>query len=108
MQAESFGAQVSFEWLTGYPATINDEAAVEQVKATISRSFGAEAYSEMEKPLMGSEDFSFMLEKVPGAYVLIGNGDSSGLHTSTYNFNDAILENGVRLFCQLAKDCLQK
>ncbi|MCL7998065.1 M20 family metallopeptidase [Brucella sp. 21LCYQ03] len=108
MQAESFGAQVSFEWLTGYPATINDEAAVEQVKATVSRSFGEEAYSEMEKPLMGSEDFSFMLEKVPGAYVLIGNGDSSGLHTSTYNFNDDILENGVRLFCQLAKDCLQK
>lgn len=54
--------------------------------------------------MMFSEDFSFMLERVPGAYILIGNGESSGLHSSTYDFNDAIIEQGATLFYHLAKD----
>ena len=55
---------------------------------------------------MGSEDFSFLLEMVPGAYVLIGNGDSAGLHTTQYDFNDAILERGATFFCEMARSIL--
>jgi hippurate hydrolase len=56
--------------------------------------------------MMGSEDFSFLLEAVPGAYIFLGNGDSSGLHTSRYDFNDEILERGAGFFHLLAKSSL--
>lgn len=106
MQAASYGADVNFDWMTGYPATINDAKAFEQARATVFLHFGKDSFEELDKPFMGSEDFSFMLEKTAGAYFLIGNGDSSGLHTATYDFNDEILERGVSFFCHLAKDIL--
>jgi hippurate hydrolase len=89
-----------------YPATINDADAVEDARAVIAETFGTDAYVELPEPLMGSEDFSFLLEKVPGAYVLIGNGDSSGLHTTHYDFNDDILERGAPYFYHLARAAL--
>ena len=107
MQAGSYGADVSFEWMTGYPATINDATAFEQAKATIIEHYGEGSFEELALPFMGSEDFSFMLEKTAGAYLLIGNGDSAGLHTATYNFNDEILERGVSFFHNIAKDTLR-
>ncbi|KRB55135.1 amidohydrolase [Rhizobium sp. Root708] len=105
-QAKSFGADVQFDWQMGYPATINDPEAVRVAEATIAAHFGDAASTRLPVPLMGSEDFSFLLEKVPGAYVLIGNGESSGLHTTTYDFNDGILERGAMFFYHLAKDHL--
>jgi hippurate hydrolase len=106
LQARSYGAGISFDWQVGYPATINDGQAVEVAKSTIVRRFGEDTFTELDLPLMGSEDFSFLLEKVPGAYVLIGNGHSAGLHTTTYDFNDDILERGAMYFYHLAKDRL--
>ncbi len=106
LQAESYNAEAVFDWQVGYPATINDAEAVEDARAVIADTFGADAYVELPEPLMGSEDFSFLLEKVPGAYVLIGNGDSSGLHTTRYDFNDDILERGATYFYQLARAAL--
>ncbi|ENN88082.1 Hippurate hydrolase [Rhizobium freirei PRF 81] len=105
-QAKSYGADISFDWHVGYPATINDRRAVEAAKSMIVQRFGEDAFVDLDLPLMGSEDFSFLLEKVPGAYVLIGNGDSAGLHTTTYDFNDDILERGTMYFYYLAKDRL--
>jgi hippurate hydrolase len=105
-QAKSYNAEVALDWQVGYPATINDAEAVRAAKSTITQHFGEDAFVELDLPLMGSEDFSFLLEKVPGAYVLIGNGDSSGLHTTTYDFNDDILERGAMYFYHLAKDRL--
>ncbi|OCJ13259.1 amidohydrolase [Rhizobium sp. AC44/96] len=105
-QAKSYDADIAFKWDVGYPATINDADAVSAAVSTITTHFGEEAFAEMDMPLMGSEDFSFLLEKVPGAYVLIGNGDSAGLHTTKYDFNDAILERGSLYFYRLAKDHL--
>ncbi|UWU25904.1 M20 family metallopeptidase (plasmid) [Rhizobium sp. CB3060] len=103
-QARSFNAEVDFAWEVGYPATINAPAEVDRAAASISRHFGADAFTWLDSPMMFSEDFSFMLERVPGAYILIGNGNSSGLHSKTYDFNDAILERGAALFYHLAKD----
>lgn len=105
-QAESFGAGVIFEWQVGYPATVNHPEPVETVRDIVTREYGAEAYIDLPTPSMGSEDFSFMLNKVPGAYVLIGNGDSSGLHTAKYDFNDEAIEPGVTFFCGLARSLL--
>ncbi|MDR0251854.1 MAG: amidohydrolase [Brucellaceae bacterium] len=104
--AEGLGCRAEFRWLTGYPPTINDADAVEDAGRAARDLFGPDAVIELEHPSMGSEDFSFMLEQVSGAYVLIGNGDSMGLHTSTYDFNDGLLDPGsaylhklVRCYC---------
>jgi hippurate hydrolase len=102
-QAESYGATASLSWQVGYPPTINNPAASEMVQQVVTRAFGAANFEMRSVPLMGSEDCSFMLEKVPGAFVFIGNGESSALHTSTYNFNDDIIENGVAFFCEMAE-----
>lgn len=103
-QARSFNANVGFTLEVGYPATINAPAEVDRTVACISKHLGEDALSRLESPMMFSEDFSFMLERVPGAYILIGNGNSSGLHSTTYDFNDEILERGAALFYHLAKD----
>ncbi|KOF19452.1 amidohydrolase [Ensifer adhaerens] len=105
-QAQSFNVDVTFGWQVGYPATINNADAVGEARAVIIEKFGEESFVELAQPLMGSEDFSFLLEEVPGAYVLIGNGDSSGLHTTRYDFNDDILERGAMYFYHLARSAL--
>ena len=50
---------------------------------------------------MGAEDFSYMLEKRPGAYILLGNGDTAGVHHPAYDFNDAALLYGVSLWVRM-------
>lgn len=103
LQAESYGASAKFKWLTGYPAVINTPQAVGELREAISEEFGPDRAEELNLPMMGSEDFSFFLEKVPGAYAFIGNGASEGLHTSGYDFNDQLLPIGARLFHRLVQ-----
>ncbi|UCA45447.1 M20 aminoacylase family protein [Pseudochrobactrum sp. XF203] len=105
-QAKSYQAEVQLDWAVGYPATINNKQAYELARDVAVASFGEDAFEELDVPMMGSEDFSFLLEAVPGAYIFLGNGDSSGLHTSRYNFNDEILERGASFFHQMAKSSL--
>ncbi|RYE82872.1 MAG: M20/M25/M40 family metallo-hydrolase, partial [Hyphomicrobiales bacterium] len=57
-------------------------------------------------PLMGGEDFSYMLEKRPGAFIFIGNGDSAGLHNARYNFNDEAIPYGVSYWTRLVERAL--
>ena len=57
---------------------------------------------------MGGEDFAFFLQKVPGSYFLLGNGDTSLVHTPTYNFNDEILPLGASIFSRLVETRLSK
>ena len=58
------------------------------------------------KPMMGAEDFAFVLERAPGAYVLVGNGDSAMLHNPKYDFNDAAIAHGVAYWAELARTVL--
>ncbi|MBC8075937.1 MAG: M20/M25/M40 family metallo-hydrolase, partial [Chloroflexales bacterium] len=58
------------------------------------------------RPLMTAEDFSFMLQARPGAYIWIGNGDTAGLHTPRYDFNDAILTTGAAFWVRLVEAAL--
>lgn len=105
-QAKSYQADVQLDWAVGYPATINNTHAYELAREVAIAGFGVEGFEELDVPMMGSEDFSFMLEAVPGAYIFLGNGDSSGLHTSRYDFNDEILERGASFFHLMAKSSL--
>ena len=58
------------------------------------------------KPVMGSEDFSFMLKRVPGAYMFIGNGDTAPVHHPAYDFNDEAIPYGVAYWSELARRVL--
>jgi len=102
-QADSFGAEACIDWQVGYPVTMNDAASVDLAAAVIGDTFGADAFEPLDRPMMGSEDFAFMLEKVKGAYLFLGNGNSAGLHNSRYDFNDALLDRGPAFLHALAR-----
>jgi hippurate hydrolase len=103
--AAAYGATAEVIHPPGFPALINhhDETALAQQVAI--RHFGEDSVA-LAAPRMVSEDFAFMLEKKPGAYLFIGNGPSGELHSPTYDFNDAIIERGAAYWVALAKDYL--
>lgn len=104
--ARSFGAEATVRYARGYPVTVN---AAEQTAfaAAVAGEVAGEAGVDAEAPpSMGGEDFSFMLERRPGAYIFLGNGDSSELHTDTYDFNDAVIPVGVTYWVRLAERAL--
>ncbi|KAB0570452.1 M20 aminoacylase family protein [Brucella pituitosa] len=90
-QAESFGAvaDVNYQW--GFPALINAKAETDFARQVALGTFSSGTVIEDFRPRTASEDFAFMLEQKPGTYFFIGNGDSAGLHSPDYNFNDNIL-----------------
>ena len=59
-------------------------------------------------PVMVGEDFSYMLEARPGAFIFIGNGDSAGLHHPAYDFNDEVIEHGMSYWVKLAETALAR
>ena len=98
------GASHEFDYQRYYPATVNTAAEVEMA-ANAAREVGESVDAEMT-PVMGSEDFSYMLQKKPGAFIFLGGGKGSGLHTDQYDFNDEILVMGARYWCTLAETLL--
>ena len=104
--AASFGAEARVRYARGYPVTVN---AREQTAfaAEVARDVaGEERVDDDVPPSMGGEDFSFMLEARPGAYIFLGNGDSSELHTDTYDFNDEVIPVGASYWVRLAEKAL--
>ncbi|MES2844467.1 MAG: M20 aminoacylase family protein [Pseudomonadota bacterium] len=94
-------AEITYEW--GYPATVNhpDEAAfAAEVAAEIS---GIDAVDGNANREMGSEDFSYMLEARPGAYLFMGTGPGAGLHHPAYDFNDEAAPIGASFFARLVE-----
>jgi hippurate hydrolase len=72
---------------------------------------GEENVNRQAGPVMASEDFSFVLAQVPGAYIQIGNGDGEGaceVHNPSYDFNDAVLPLGASLFARLVERKLDR
>lgn len=105
-QAASYGVEAQIEWRKGYTVLVNDDRATEfatQVAIKMAPSAGVNPQGPM---VMGSEDFAFMLERVPGCYFLIGNGsgESHGacmVHNPGYDFNDDILSIGAQFWVTL-------
>ena len=99
--AQAFGVIASVIWEAGYPATINSpDETLYAIEA--ARAVSADVSDEAE-PLMPCEDFSYMLQERPGAYMFIGNGNSSGLHTPEYDFNDELIPIGGSWFAELVE-----
>ncbi|WP_409364369.1 M20 aminoacylase family protein [Burkholderia sp. Bp8991] len=105
--AAAYGAHVDVEFFQYYPATVNTPAETALCEAVIRDTFGDERLHPDVPPNMTSEDFGFMLEERPGAYVLIGNAPAGAaapaLHHPTYDFNDDIIPAGVRYWVALAQ-----
>ncbi|WP_347557995.1 M20 aminoacylase family protein [Robbsia sp. KACC 23696] len=109
-QAHSYGAHAVIDYRAISRPLINDRAATDIAIDTITSLVGAARLIHMPDAVMGSEDFSWMTEVVPGCYVLLGNGtDSHGgcaVHNPAYDFNDAALTWGAAYFVALTRRCL--
>jgi hippurate hydrolase len=105
-QAASFGATADVRYPRGYPVLVNHPDETTFARDVAKRHFGEERVHNALRPITASEDFAFMLEKQPGSYLFIGNGESADLHSPHYDFNDAILSDAARYWVHLAQDYL--
>ena len=104
--AASFGATASVRYARGYPITVNSPAQTAFAAQVAGEVVGPERVDDKTAPSMGGEDFSFMLEARPGAYIFLGNGPSAELHTDAYDFNDAVIPAGTSYWVRLAERAL--
>tara|TARA_Y100000590_G_scaffold44050_1_gene46884 strand:- start:598 stop:1767 length:1170 start_codon:yes stop_codon:yes gene_type:complete len=108
--AKSFLAKSEVSILDGYPATINSQKETDIASNIASEIVGKENVESNMKPIMGSEDFSFMLNKIPGAFIFVGQGDekhNKPCHHAEYDFNDEILPIGTSYWIKLVKNLLK-
>jgi hippurate hydrolase len=112
-QAHGCTAEVAIE--DGYPPTMNDPRAVAMIEAIVSERFGAEAYHSIPAPIMGGEDFAYVLEKIPGAMAILGvappDGDASRrppIHNAAMLIDEAVIPRGVALHCAFAARFLER
>jgi amidohydrolase len=104
--AAAHGASVTIAYDANYPVTFNhaEETVIAgDVAAVIA---GDPKVHRAMPPVMGGEDFSYMLEARPGAFIFIGNGDTASLHHPAYDFNDEIIPHGVSYWVRLAETTL--
>ena len=98
---------VNIEVRPGYPSTINDKKSAKFASTVFENSFGINSLNKEEKPTMTSEDFSYMLQEKPGAYIWLGAGENSEkLHSAHYDFNDELLPIGAEYWASLAEKTL--
>ena len=104
--AAAYGVAVEIDYDRGYPPTVND-AAKARFAAEVAREIaGADAVLDDAGREMGAEDFSYMLEARPGAYLFLGTGPGPGLPHPAYDFNDEIAPVGASFFVRLVERAL--
>ena len=104
--AKLYGAQARLTYTRDYPVTRNHAEQTDFAAQVASEVAGRERVDTDVAPVMGAEDFSFMLEARPGAFVFIGNGESAGLHHPAYDFNDEAIPFGTSYWVRLVETAL--
>jgi len=104
--AKLYGAKVTVKYRRGYPVLNNHAAQTEFAAKVASEVAGKDKVDTDMAPVMGAEDFSFMLNARPGAFIFVGNGDSAGLHHPAYNFNDEAIPFGTSYWVKLVETAL--
>jgi hippurate hydrolase len=104
--AKVHGAKATLTYRRDYPVTSNHPQQTEFAAAVASQVVGTSCVDSNTPPLMGAEDFSFMLEARPGAFIFIGNGDSAGLHNAGYDFNDDAIPIGASFWARLVETAM--
>ena len=105
--ARLYGANAKLTYKRDYPVTRNHERQAAFAASVASEVVGPERVDDKAAPVMGAEDFSFMLEARPGAFIFVGNGDSAGLHHPRYNFNDEAIPVGTSYWVKLVETALR-
>jgi amidohydrolase len=98
--AAAFGAQAHVDYRRGYPVMVNSATETDYAVAAARAVSGQCADAPL---VMGGEDFAYMLQERPGAYILVGNGDTADVHNPAYNFNDTIIPAGCSFWVELAE-----
>jgi len=109
--AKVFGCHIDFDWKPGYPPTVNHAGEAERAVSIASGLVGADNIVIDPEPSMGAEDFAYMLQEKPGAYIWLGAGpakEGAMLHNANYDFNDEILAIGASYWAQLVERELAK
>jgi hippurate hydrolase len=99
--AAAFGGSAAVDWQRGYPAMVNSETETEFAAAVAHKVSGK--VDPNAPAIMGGEDFAYMLEACPGAYIQIGNGDTADVHHPKYNFNDEAIPLGTSYWAELVE-----
>lgn len=108
-QAESYGVNASIDWKEGYAVIVNSAAETEFATRVALDLFGESKVESNGPAYTASEDFAFMLERVPGSYFFIGNGaqgsaGSCHVHNPGYDFNDEIIAPGAAFWISLTNE----
>ncbi|MEX0751443.1 MAG: M20 aminoacylase family protein [Xanthobacteraceae bacterium] len=104
--ARAHGATAKLNYIRGYPVLRNHEKQTAFAASVAAQVVGHDRVNANMAPVMGAEDFSFMLEARPGAFIFVGNGDSAGLHHPAYDFNDEIIPLGTSYWVRLVETAL--
>jgi amidohydrolase len=104
--AALFGAKATATYRRDYPVTVNHVPQTAFAASVASSIVGSANVDVNIRPTLGGEDFSFMLEARPGAFIFVGNGDSAGLHHPAYNFNDDVIPFGVSYWARLVETAM--
>ncbi|MDK3073070.1 M20 aminoacylase family protein [Sedimentitalea sp. JM2-8] len=102
-QAASYGVEAVLDYETGYPATINDPDKTGFAAMIAGEVVGENRVVADAGREMGAEDFSYMLQERPGAYLFLGQGEGAGLHHPKYDFNDEVAPVGASFFARLVE-----
>ena len=110
-QAASYRVRAAIDWQDGYAVLINDSACTTLAVELATRLFGAERVTPQGAPITASEDFAFMLQRVPGCYFFVGNGAAGTpgacmVHNPGYDFNDDIIADGAAFWSALVHEVL--
>lgn len=106
--AATFDAKAEVDYQRRYPATINYPTQADIAIEAAKKVVGQDNIVVDPQPSMGSEDFAFMLQKIPGVYVWLGAGKGANLHNPAYNFNDEVLTTGAQYFVEIVNQELGK
>src|SRR3954454_22359300 len=101
--ARLYGATATLEYKRDYPVTRNHAHETAFAASVAREVVGRDRVDDNVLPVMGAEDFSFMLEARPGAFIFVGNGDSAGLHHPAYDFNDEVIPIGTSYWVKLVE-----
>jgi hippurate hydrolase len=105
--ARLYGAKANLTYKRDYPVTRNHDQQTSFAAQVAADVVGKNRVDTAMPPVMGAEDFSYMLEARPGAFIFIGNGDSAGLHHPQYNFNDELIPVGTSYWVKLVETALR-
>ncbi len=107
--AAAAGCTATIDWIEGYPATVNDPAMSDFVAKIARQTLGPNRFIPAARPVMGGEDFAYYLEKIPGCFFFVGVAPPDrqlfpSLHNDRYDFTDAALAVGMRMFVELCRN----